>query len=67
MTGQVGTVKRGLRRWVKRGPLENVASIVIGLGIVMLAQPFSLELYSYSFITILVGTVSFMVVSHFPR
>jgi len=47
--------------------MENVASVVIGLGIVLLAQPFSLELYSYSFITILVGTVSFMVVSHFPR
>jgi len=29
-------------------------------------QPFSLDLFSYSFITILVGTLGFVIVSHFP-
>ena len=33
---------------------------LIGLGIVMLMQPFSLELYSYSFVTILAGTLGFV-------
>ena len=40
--------------------------ILIGLGVAMLMQPFSVQLYSYSFITILVGTLGFVIVSHFP-
>ena len=40
--------------------------MVIGLGVVMLMQPFSLNLYSYSFVTILAGTLGFVIVSHFP-
>jgi len=39
---------------------------LIGLGVVMLMQPFSLNLFSYSFIAILVGTLGFVIVSHFP-
>ena len=39
----------------------------IGVGILMLTQPFSLDLYSYSFVTILAGTVGFVIVSHFPQ
>jgi len=40
---------------------------LIGLGVVMLMQPFSLDLYGYSFVTILAGTLGFVVVSHFPE
>ena len=40
--------------------------ILIGLGVVMLIQPFSLNLFSYSFVTILAGTLGFVIVSHFP-
>jgi hypothetical protein len=43
-----------------------VAITLIGLGVVMLMQPLSLDLYSYSFVTILAGTLGFVVVSHFP-
>jgi len=32
----------------------------------MLMQPLSIDLYSYSFVTILTGTVMFMIVSKFP-
>jgi hypothetical protein len=39
---------------------------LIGVGVVMLMQPFSLNLYSYSFVTILAGTLGFVIVSHFP-
>ena len=39
---------------------------LIGAGVVMLMQPFSLTLYSWSFVTILAGTLGFMIVSHFP-
>jgi hypothetical protein len=52
--------------WLRRGPSEAVAMTLIGLGVVMLMQPFSLSLYSYSFVTILAGTLGFVIVSHFP-
>jgi len=52
--------------WLRRGPSEAVAIALIGLGVLMLMQPFSLDLYSYSFVTILAGTLGFVIVSHFP-
>jgi len=55
-----------LRRTFRRGPWENLATALIGAGVVMLMQPLSLDLYGYSFVTILTGTVMFMIVSKFP-
>ena len=52
--------------WLRRGRCETVAMILIGLGVVMLMQPVFLSLYSYSFVTILAGTLGFVIVSHFP-
>ena len=52
---------------LRRDPWEWVATIVIALGVVMLMQPFSLALYGWSFATIIVGTVMFTIVSHFPE
>jgi len=54
----------GLMR-LKRGPWEALATILIALGVFMLMQPFALWLYTYSFIVTLVGTVMFIIVSHF--
>jgi hypothetical protein len=54
----------GLLRF-RRGPWEMVATILIGLGVFMLMQPFVLWAYTYSFIVTLVGTVMFIIVSHF--
>jgi len=51
---------------LRRGPCETVTMSLIGLGVAMLMQPFSLNLYSYSFVTILAGTLGFVIVSHFP-
>jgi len=56
----------GLLR-LKRGPWEMLATILIGLGVFMLMQPFALWVYTYSFIVTLVGTVMFIVVSHFKE
>lgn len=59
-----------MTRWPKllrRGPMEMLAIVLIGLGFFMLFQPFVLELYSYSFITLLVGTLMFVVVTKFPE
>ena len=55
------------RRVLRRGPWENASAIVIGLGILMQVQPFALELYSWSFVVILAGTLGFIVTSHFPE
>ena len=52
--------------WLRRGPCEAVAIALIGLGVLMLMQPVFLDLYSYSFVTILAGTLGFVIVSHFP-
>jgi hypothetical protein len=59
--------KGGISRWFRRGPWETVTMILIGGGIIMLVQPLSMDLYSYSFVTILAGTVGYVVVSHFPE
>lgn len=62
MTGFI----QGLLR-LRRSPWEMVASVLIAIGVVMLMQPFVIWLYTYSFIVTLVGTVMFIVVSHFPE
>ena len=54
------------RRIFRRGPWENLATVLIAAGVVMLMQPLALVLYTYSFVTILAGTVMFMIVSKFP-
>ncbi len=57
---------RGLLRF-RRGPWEMLATIIIAIGVVMLMQPLVMWAFTYSFITTLVGTVMFIVVSHFPE
>jgi hypothetical protein len=59
-----GVVARFLR--FRRGPWEGLATALITAGIVMLMQPLALDLYTWSFVTILAGTLMFVVVSHFP-
>ena len=56
--------RRGLAdRILRRGPLEAIATTIIAAGVVMLMQPMSLTLYSWSFATTLFGTVMFTIVS----
>ncbi len=53
--------------FLRRGLLESIATAIIGIGFLMLFQPFALSLYTYSFITMLLGTAMFIVVSKFPE
>ncbi|SFK13525.1 hypothetical protein [Bradyrhizobium sp. Gha] len=56
--------RRGLAdRILRRAPLEAIATTIIAAGVVMLMQPLSLTLYSWSFATTLFGTVMFTIVS----
>ena len=52
---------------LRRDAGEMVASALIALGVLMLMQPLFLSLFSYSFLVTLVGTVMFIIVSHFPE
>jgi hypothetical protein len=47
--------------------MENVATVFIVAGVFMLLQPFSMGLFTYSFVTTLSGTLMFTVVSKFPE
>ncbi len=62
----MSTFFEGLLR-MRRGPWEMVATIVIALGVFMLMQPFVIWAFTYSFVVMLVGTVMFIIVSHFPE
>jgi hypothetical protein len=61
------TRSSGMARWFRRGSWETIAMSLIAGGILMLVQPLSIDLYSYSFVTILAGTIGYVVVSHFPE
>ena len=54
------------RRILRRGPWENLATVLIAVGVVMLMQPLSIDLSSYSLVTMLTGTVMFIIVTKFP-
>src|SRR6185436_20510001 len=57
----------GWPRWLRRGPMEAAATAVIAAGVIMMLQPLSMALYRHSFITTLVGTLMFTIVSKFPE
>jgi hypothetical protein len=52
---------------LRRGAWEMLATFLIALGVFMLMQPFWMVAFTYSFIVTLVGTVMFIIVSHFPE
>jgi len=66
MTARTSSPNATIRRFLRRGPWEAGATALIGIGVCMLMQTFSLWLYTYSFATILAGTLAFVIVSHFP-
>ena len=67
MSASKQSARRRWPRWLRRGVLENLATLVIAAGVVMLLQPVSMTLYSYSFVTTLAGVVLFTIVSKLPE
>ncbi|ASY66295.1 hypothetical protein SJ05684_b53130 (plasmid) [Sinorhizobium sojae CCBAU 05684] len=53
--------------FLRRGPMENIATVLIAAGFLMLFQPFLLALYTYSLAVLLIGTVMFIIVSKLPE
>ncbi len=58
--------KNIFRKIFRRVIWENLSTAIILIGVFMLLQPFQMLLYTYSFIVILVGTIGFVITSHFP-
>ena len=55
-----------MRKLFRRVYWENLSTILILIGVFMLLQPFAMWMFTYSFIVILVGTIGFIITSHFP-
>ena len=55
-----------MRKIFRRVYWENLSTVLILVGVFMLLQPFAMWMYTYSFIVILVGTIGFVITSHFP-
>jgi hypothetical protein len=67
VSAEAQSEQRRWPRWLRRGPMELAATAVIAAGVFMLLQPFSLTLYTWSFLTTLAGTALFTIVSKFPE
>jgi len=63
----VTPVKSRWPPWLRRSPMEAVATALIAAGVFMLLQPFSMVLFKFSFLATLTGTLMFTVVSKFPE
>ena len=55
------------RRFSLRKLAENAATVLIACGVMMLMQPFSLTLYSWSFAVTLTGTFLFVFGGKLPE
>lgn len=55
------------KRWYRRGPWETGTMALIALGLVMLMQPFSLDVYSYGFVVLLAGVLGYSVAGKLPQ
>ena len=54
------------RKIFRRVIWENLSTALILIGVFMFMQPFAMWMYTYSFIVILIGTIGFVITSHFP-
>ena len=51
----------------RRGPWEVATTGLIGLGLAMLMQPWSQEVFSYGFTVLLAGVVGFSIAGKLPQ
>lgn len=52
--------------WKNRDTWETITTALIALGLVMLMQPWSIALYGYSFMVLLLGVIGFTIASKLP-
>jgi hypothetical protein len=56
-----------LRQFFRRGPWELTTTALIGIGLVMLMQPWSQDVFSYGFTVLLAGVVGFSIAGKLPK
>ena len=59
--------RKNTPRWLRRAPWEHGTSALIGLGLVMLMQPFWMEAYTYSFVVLLAGVIGYSIAVKLPE
>lgn len=58
--------KRAWHRLFQRARWERVSIALIALGAVMLMQPLSLDVFSYSFLVLLAGVIGYSIAGKLP-
>jgi hypothetical protein len=56
-----------LRRFFQRTPWERATGALIGTGLAMLMQPWSLDVYSWGFTVLLAGVVGYSIAGKLPQ
>jgi hypothetical protein len=57
----------GARKWILRGLWEPLCASLIGIGLVMLMQPWSIDVFGYSFPVLLAGVLGYSVAGKLPK
>jgi len=56
-----------MKRFFRRTPWEHGTTGVIGLGLAMLMQPWSIDIYSYGFTVLLAGVIGYTIAGKLPQ
>jgi len=56
-----------LKKYLRRAPWERSTTALIGLGLLMLMQPWSIEVYSYAFTVLLAGVIGYSIAGKLPN
>jgi hypothetical protein len=56
-----------MKRLFRRTPWEHGTTGVIGLGLAMLMQPWSIDIYSYGFTVLLAGVIGYTIAGKLPK
>jgi hypothetical protein len=55
-----------MKHFLRRAPLERVTTALIGIGLLMLMQPWSIDVYSYGFTVLLIGVIGYDITGKLP-
>ncbi len=53
--------------WYRGAIWERISAVVLGIGLTMLMQPWSLTLFNYSFAVVLLGVILFSIAVKLPQ
>jgi hypothetical protein len=56
-----------MKKYFRRTPWETVTMSLIGLGLVMLMQPWSIDVFGYAFTVLLAGVLGYSIAGKLPN